>query len=231
LKSPFLNPFEDIERHWHNLPHWQQEGKWQFVTWRLGDSLPQEKLDTWAAEKEAWLRHNPQPWSEATEQDYHRRFSARIDEWLDAGHGECLLRNPRCASIVADGFLYFADERYDLGAFVVMPNHAHVLFRPRDGYALEDIAHSWKSYTSKEINKVLGRKGTLWQEDYWDRMIRHEAHLLACARYIEDNPVKAKLRNGEFVFYRSTAVPLVRDGERVLEDTHGRDARAPFDCG
>jgi len=209
----FLNPFEDIEQHWHNLPHWQQGAKWQFVTWRLFDLLPNDILAQWTAEKKAWLEKHPQPWDEATETEYHRQFSARTDEWLDAGHGSCVLRDPRCANIVAEAFHHFAGERYGLGAFVVMPNHVHVLFHPKAGYALEDIVHSWKSYTSKMIDKVLGKTGTIWREDYWDRMIRHEAHWAACARYIEENPVKAKLRSGEFILHRITGILPVLEGD------------------
>jgi type I restriction enzyme R subunit len=206
-RAPFLDPFGGIDRHWHNLPHWQQDQAWQFVTWHLGDSLPKAKLAEWFEEREAWLKCHPKPWDSATELAYHQLYSARIDAWLDAGHGSCVLREPPCAEIVADAFRHFAGERYELGAFVVMPNHVHVLFRPINDCALESILHSWKSFTAKAINKVLGRRGTLRQEDYWDRIIRNEEHLAGCLRHIEENPLKAGLRHGEYVEYRSTSFP------------------------
>jgi hypothetical protein len=53
-----------------------------FVTWRLGDSLPKAKLDQWKAERDAWMKHHPEPWEEETEAEYHDRFSRQIDEWL-----------------------------------------------------------------------------------------------------------------------------------------------------
>ena len=204
--SPFFDPFEDIERHRHHLPHWQQGEVWQFVTWRLADSVPQSKLGQWTAEREAWLKFHPPPWDAATEKQYHEQFSGRVDEWLDAGHGSCVLRDARCAQIMARALCHFAGARYELGVFVVMPNHVHVLFRPRTGHALETILHSWKSFTAKEINKALGRSGTLWQEDYWDRMVRGATHLAACVRYIEQNPIKARLRAGEFVLERNAGI-------------------------
>jgi REP element-mobilizing transposase RayT len=210
-RAPFLNPFEEIDRHWHNLPHWQQSETWQFVTWRLGDSLPGVKLQEWEDEKKVWRERHLEPWDLATEQEYHLRFSTQVDEWLDAGHGSCVLRDTRCANIVANALHHFAGERYELGAFAVMPNHVHVLFRPTEGNDIRDILHSWKSFTAKVINKALGNQGALWQGDYWDRMIRHEDHWIACLDYIEDNPVMAHLREGEFIVYRSTGILPVKD--------------------
>ncbi|MCC6795511.1 MAG: transposase [Candidatus Hydrogenedentes bacterium] len=210
LSTAFFNPYEDVIEHWHNLPHWQQEDVWQLVTWRLGDSIPKSKLDEWYAGKQAWLKAHPQPWDEATAREYHLCFSARIDGWLDAGHGSCVLRNPRCATIVADALRHFAGERYVLDAFVVMPNHVHALFRPIPPHELEDILHSWKSFTAKAINKLVNRTGPLWQEDYWDRMIRNEAHFHACQRYIVENPINAKLSAKEYILDKgSTGVPPV----------------------
>jgi len=188
FSAPFLNPFEEIRRHRHHLPHWEQGEAWQFVTWRLADSIARSKLDQWAAEKAAWLKFHPAPWDEATERDYHERFSRRIDEWLDAGHGSCVLREPDCACIVAGAVRHFDGQRYRLGPFVVMPNHVHVLFQPLAGWLLEGIVHS---------NKRLGRAGALWAEDYWDRMIRSAEHWRACRRYILRNP--ARLPAGTYV--------------------------------
>ncbi|MBM3881007.1 MAG: hypothetical protein FJ387_15015 [Verrucomicrobia bacterium] len=190
MSTPFLNPFEEIHRHRHHLPHWQQGEAWQFVTWRLADSIPKTELDQWAAQKAVWLELHPEPWDEVTELDYHRQFSRRMDEWLDAGHGSCALCDPDCASIVAAALLHFDSQRYRLGPLVVMPNHVHVLFQPLAGWRLDQVVHSWKSYTAKEINKRLNRFGALWQEDYWDQIIRREQHWQACRRYILLNPAK-----------------------------------------
>lgn len=127
-----------------------------------------------------------------TETEYHERFSARIDRWLDAGHGECLLRPAFCSHLVATALRHFDETRYKLGPFVVMPNHVHVLFQCFPAWPLPGIVHSWKSFTAKAINRHLGRSGPLWQEDYWDRMIRHSTHWHACRKYIVNNPVNLK---------------------------------------
>src|SRR6476659_5150982 len=104
LGSPFLDPYSDIDVHEHHLPHWLQGDVFYFVTYRLADALPAGRLGEWQDQKEAWLRHHPKPWNAKTEAEYHKRFSVRIDEWLDAGHGSCILGQPALAKIVADAF-------------------------------------------------------------------------------------------------------------------------------
>jgi type I restriction enzyme R subunit len=198
LESPrsFFNPDAEIDITRNHLPHWQQGEAWVFVTWRLGDSLPKAKLDEWKAEREAWVKHHPEPWDEKTEAEYHERFSRQIDEWLDQGSGSCVLKDPANAKIVADALRHFDGERYELASFVVMPNHVHVLFRPLRGHALPEILKSWKGFTAREINKRIGKTGALWQDEYFDRLIRNERHFFKVAEYIRENPGKAKLEGG-----------------------------------
>ncbi|WP_222846979.1 transposase [Pontiella desulfatans] len=187
--------------HKNHLPHWQQGEAFVFATWRLADSIPQSRLSEWMELRTAWLRHHQQPWDEETEQQYHKRFSRKLDEWLDEGCGACVLKVPSTAAIVANALLHFDRERYELESYVVMPNHVHVLFRPLEKHKLEDIIKSWKGFTAREINKVLGTRGTLWQSDYWDRLIRNERHLFKCREYIRKNPIKAKLCEGQFLLF------------------------------
>ena len=74
-----------------------------------------------------------------------------------------------------------------------MPNHVHVLIEPFDGYTLESIVHSWKSFTAHKANKILKREGPFWQNDYWDRYIRGPEHFQKAIAYIHNNPVVSKL--------------------------------------
>jgi leucyl-tRNA synthetase len=200
--SPYLNPEKEIQKHTtFELPHWQQEGKLIFVTWRLTDSLPKEKLDEWRTERASWLRSHPEPWDSETEAEYHERFSKSIDTWLDAGSGECILQQPAISGIVERTLKHFDGERYLLDSFVVMPNHIHVLFRLSPDHRLEDVIHSWKSYTAKEINKMRRTKGEVWQKDYWDRIIRDEDHRSNVLEYIRKNPERARLNAGAYVLF------------------------------
>ncbi len=84
-----------------------------------------------------------------------------------------------------------------------MPNHVHAVFALNPTRSLEEIILSWKGFTARKINSLLGRKGNFWQRDYFDRLIRHPKHLANSIRYIRRNPQKARLREEEFVLYES----------------------------
>jgi REP element-mobilizing transposase RayT len=68
-----------------------------------------------------------------------------------------------------------------------MPNHVHVLIELKARDQLSKILHSWKSYTAKRINEVVGGSGEVWQKEYYDRLIRDSAHYQRTVRYIRKN--------------------------------------------
>ena len=103
------------------------------------------------------------------------------------------MRDPAVAELVENAFLHFHEARYDLLAWVVMPNHVHVLVQPHDEWSVSAIVHTWKSFTAHAANRLLNRSGPFWQADYFDRFIRDEEHFRSTLTYIEDNPVKARL--------------------------------------
>ncbi|WP_296927456.1 transposase [Thiohalocapsa sp.] len=165
---------------WHSrgyLPHLDVPGLLQSITFHLEDSLPKAVMKEILA---------------ATEPGDPERLRC-IERWLDAGHGECWLRRPEIGTLVQDALLHFDGERYRMLAWVLMPNHVHCLIETSDGHALGDVVQSWKSFTAKQANRLLGRFGTFWERDYFDRYIRDDRHLAAVVRYIERNPVKAGL--------------------------------------
>ncbi len=88
--------------------------------------------------------------------------------------------------------MFFEAKRYRLAAWVVMPNHVHVLFETWQT-PLPKLLHSWKRHAALQINRLLGNTGPLWQEEYWDRRMRNEAHFNQAVHYIEWNLVKAGL--------------------------------------
>ena len=168
---------------WHSrgyLPHFDAGDVFQSITFRLHDSMPQTLLEKWRREL-------------AREDDFEDRLRYRIEAYLDRGYGACYLSNERIANLTQSALLHFDGERYRLSAWVVMPNHVHLLAAPCFGYSLSSIMHSLKSFTSLEANKVLGRKGKFWFEDYFDRYIRNAKHFENAIAYIEDNPVRAGL--------------------------------------
>jgi REP element-mobilizing transposase RayT len=171
-----------MESGWHSrdyLPHFEGGERPQFITFRLKDSLPQEVLERWRLELEG----------KGGEAELRRR----VEAYLDAGYGQALLRDAGVASLVEGALLHFDGQRYRLAAWVVMPNHVHLLLTPQSGSTLSSIMHSLKSYTAGEANKLLRRQGALWQEEYFDRYIRDAKHYAQTVAYIEANPVKAGL--------------------------------------
>jgi REP element-mobilizing transposase RayT len=161
--------------------------------------LPQTKLQQWIRERDQWLKAHPEPRSPEQDAEYQRVFPDRFNEWLDAGHGECWLRRPEIARIVAGALQHFNGQRYTLGKFVIMPNHVHALVTPLGEWTIEQILHSWKSYTATAINRQLRRTGTVWQSEYFDRLVRNAQALEGFVDYIRQNPVKAGLRPDEYI--------------------------------
>ena len=199
----FFDPEGSIEATRHGkLPHWSQSHAHAFVTWRLGDALPTAAIESIKEDRIAWLRINPKPWSYDQEVEHARLFSQRLDDLLDAGSGCCLLREPAAAGIVGGALRHFDDKRYLLDSYVVMPNHVHVLVGLTPEFHLQQIVHSWKSYTSNELRPFKSAVGPVWQDGYRDRLLRNSRHLRACRVYISENPDRAKLREGEYERWR-----------------------------
>jgi hypothetical protein len=188
------------------LPHWQQAGCTYFVTFRLSDALPRAKREQWLEERAQWLdARGMKSRGEfarlpAEERRFFRQhFTARMHEWLDAGDGACFLREPRFATIVGGALRYFDRQRYALGDFILMPNHVHLLVTPFGNWRLEKLLHSWKRHSALEINKLRGVQGSLWEEESFDHIVRSLEQLQFYRRYIRENPVKAGLRDGEYL--------------------------------
>ncbi|MBS3905935.1 MAG: DUF1156 domain-containing protein [Syntrophaceae bacterium] len=189
----YFDPNEPIANLAGNLPHWRQEGVSYFVTFRLADSMPQDKLLQWEQEREVWLKEHPEPHDEGTRKEYYRLFPERFQSWLDAGYGECILARPDVKEIVENALRHFQGERYYLDEFVIMPNHVHALVSPLEQSTLSRILQSWKSYTAHRINKQLGRSGQVWQKESFDHIMRSPAQMERVRQYIRDNP-KGKLQ-------------------------------------
>jgi REP element-mobilizing transposase RayT len=167
-------------RGWHErgyLPHRDEPGLTQFVTFRLIDSFPDSLRSEW--------EHLLQ-----IEDDRERR--TQLEAYLDRSCGECQLRQPAVAKLVEDALRFFHGQRYELRAWIVMPNHVHVLFKVGE-MPMSRVVEDWKKFTAKEANKLLGRRGAFWQADYWDTFMRDQEHETKSRHYIENNPTKALL--------------------------------------
>ena len=183
-----------------HLPQLALPGGIYFVTFRLEDSVPQKLLKRWLYERHAWLAEHPEPWDKTTRKEYQSLFTARMERWLDAGYGECLLRDERSRSELAERLFFKHGRDYDLGDWVVMPNHVHVLLQPLGGVSLEEIMRPVKGISARNINRLLGRSGSLWMQESFSHIVRSLEQLKRIQRYIQMNPDKACLPATDFSY-------------------------------
>jgi REP element-mobilizing transposase RayT len=214
--SPFTDTF-----YRRQLPHWQPAGATIFLTWRLYGSLPKVAL-YWLKEERHRLEKQPVRPDE-TPRDRALRHSKSLFALADKMLAENManphwLKEEQIAQLVVDALFYHEGKLYTLLAFVVMPNHVHVLLQPLEekregqieqsgqatksnsdgdtpGYVpLRRITQSPKGYTAREANRLLGRTGqAFWQDESYDHWVRDEGELERIVTYIEWDPVKSGL--------------------------------------
>ncbi|MCM8539720.1 MAG: transposase [Lentisphaeraceae bacterium] len=179
MKDEFKNT-----QNWYRrqLPHYDASDKIQFITYRLADSLPQKVLINI---KEFCEKEN------SSDNAINLKYKTLIEKYLDSGYGSCALKEDSNARIIIENWRHFHKKSYDLLAYVVMPNHVHLLIKTYEDFPLSKIIHSWKSFTAHKI--FTKESGHLWQREYWDRFIRNEKHYWKAVDYIISNPRKAGL--------------------------------------
>ena len=181
----FLNRHSDILIQCGHLPHWFQPEAVQFITFRLADSLPQTKLQELALMREALGRRETKEGELTAEEE---RLEDIVDGWLMQGYGGCVLSNAQCRQFVEDALFFNDKQTYHLHAFVIMPNHVHILLSPIGENSVIPIVSKLKRYSSRMIKQCVATDGNVWQREMFDRMMRGEddfAHKLA---YIVNNP-------------------------------------------
>lgn len=192
-----------VDRHSRGrLPHWEKDGATYFVTWRLADSLPVKVREGIHLERKNIIetaKANGRELSASESRRLDALYSEKTEEYLNAGHGACYMNDIVVAECVSESLKHFDKQHYNLHSWVVMPNHVHVLFTPLHGHGLSEIMKSWKSFTAHECNKILGRTGTFWMEESFDRIVRDEREFQKYGKYIFENPGKARLRDWKWV--------------------------------
>jgi putative transposase len=175
------------------LPHWQPEGRDLFLTWRLSGSLPVRVMAALRASKTKELGKR------------FREYDSELDK---ASSGPLWLKEPRIASIVVAGIREAAERALCLThAWVVMPNHVHLLIAPLAPIAA--ITKAIKGSTARAANLLLNRTGEyFWQDESFDHWIRDEAQFEKVKKYIERNPVAAGLVKEESEWPWSSAVAV-----------------------
>jgi Rad3-related DNA helicase/REP element-mobilizing transposase RayT len=202
------------------LPHWTAADATYAVTFRLADSLPAGVVGSWRLERDQILENARQQGRELSNNELYRLrdlHHERIERLLDDARGECWLRREDIGGVVARSLRHFDGDRYRLIAWCVMPNHVHAVVTPFPNYDLPAILHSWKSYSAHVINDILRRDGAVWQDEYYDHLVRDEADLNRAIDYVWKNPEEAGLTNWTL---RGRVTVEIEKQER------GRDARA-----
>jgi type I restriction enzyme R subunit len=135
-----------------------------------------------------------------------RWLTEEFDRHLDQCHGACVLSNQELSAIVAASLLHFDGSRYHLGDFVVMPNHVHLLVQLLGDTRLTNQCKSWKRFTATEINRYLQKRGHFWQDESFDHLVRNEDEFAYIREYIANNPSRARLRTGQFLYHRCQTI-------------------------
>jgi REP element-mobilizing transposase RayT len=197
-----------------NLPHWHPEGKAIFITWRLHGSLPASLLKKTRTARNGRATKAPDLGSHQSEGEHFRKIDAALDS---AKFGPLWLADPEIAAYAEYPIVRCAElGRYELHAYVIMPNHVHILLEPR--LPLAKITGVLKGVAARDANATLGRPGEpFWQDESFDHWIRNSAEFERVRHYIEWNPVSAGLAarpedwewsSAGSKFYSGTTIPV-----------------------
>jgi REP element-mobilizing transposase RayT len=184
------------------LPHWEKEEGLYFITFHLADSLPTEVVQG-IVERQRILHAAKQTGAYLlpSQEVLIAKYSPKeIEAYFDRGAGECVFKDPRIAEAMASALRFWHGKRYRLVTWCIMPNHVHVICRLLPGQKLPDVMKSWKVYSAREANRILGRSGALWQREYYDRLIRREGELDRAVQYVLRNPERAGLKDWKWMW-------------------------------
>ena len=112
--------------------------------------------------------------------------------------GACHMRRSDVRAQVELCLLQFDGKRYNIDAFVLMPNHVHAVIKPAVGYDLSMLLQAMKGVSANRCNKLLGHKSTFWMDESCDHIVRDMKELAAFRNYIDGNPTKSGLHPDKY---------------------------------
>lgn len=186
--SQFLDRHEPIHETKGNLPHWTQYGKITFITFHLADSLPKHVIDFMQTEYNLLKLQLEKEGSSTNIARLKVIRHNQLEKYLDKGYGSCLLSSPIFRNVIVNTLNYNNGNTFLLHSYVIMPNHVHLLLEPKGENTIQQITHSIKSFSSHEINKQRHSTGSIWQKEFFGRIIRNEDHYMRVLEYIRNNP-------------------------------------------
>jgi len=183
-----------------HLPRWEAAGAIYHVALHLADSVPQTQLEIWKAERErlnSLAKEARRPLTEDERSALKAVYEERVEKYLAAGHGACLLREAHASEALAEVLTHGNGSRYALHEWCIMPNHVHVIV---GGFSqagdLNSVLSIWKRTSGHRINAMLQREGSVWHRDGYTRIIRDAAEYRRQISYVWNNPESAGLQTG-----------------------------------
>ena len=174
-----------MNQHFHrrNLPHLYFSDGIYFITSRLKNSIPIEKLKLLKKE------------SLNIADEKQKRLFKKYDALMDSGeYGEKYLKITECTEIVKSTLHYPDGKDYKLICYCIIPNHFHLVFELlQNNKSISKIMQSIKRISARDCNTILNRSGTFWQDESFDRLVRDDKELYFVIRYVLLNPVNAGL--------------------------------------
>ena len=187
-----------------SLPHIHPNGYPLFITFRLANSLPIEALRKLKNERELASKSAPSH-SRSKISEFENKSFDCYDDWLSRCQtGPRWLEDEKIANILIHKIHEMNNERYNLIAYCIMPNHVHMLIehilnisfyhRGKSAkYPVTETLRLLKGITARDCNLALNRSGQFWHHESYDHFVRDKAELERTIKYILNNPVKAGL--------------------------------------
>jgi len=185
-----------------SIPVWSCDRAIYHIVFHLVDSLPRAVRDRLLAEREEMLLALRTAGHEPTEEEVARAqylFSEKLDAYLDAGNGAAFMRSPAVAEMVMNALLFGNGSSYALYEFAVMPNHVHFIAGFESGDSVKTTLTRIKSYTAREINRIVDRQGAVWAVSSYNRIVRTEEEYRQTRDYVRKNPERAGLVGWKWV--------------------------------
>lgn len=192
---------EKVDKHWSHGPHYQFSDSIVFITWRLAFTLPAHIRALFEALKTSANTEDQE--HDLADLKYHNAYLFQLFQNYDQALGEYQspgysLNEPEIARIVTRAFHYLDGSKYELHAYCVMSNHVHLLLRALKNehgecFLISNIVQSLKRWTANAINARMGKQGQVWDDFYFDRIIRSGQNYEHVVRYILNNSVAVGL--------------------------------------
>jgi len=182
----YFDPFgKQIHTQITSSVNWMiQVGCFYDICFRLADSIPQDVLQRRIQNAEYIQNH-------LEEEPSHRENSLYLtltEIWKDRNYGECLLGISQVRDIVAQEILSHDEVECQIGAFVIMGNHLHLILKMLGLHSPYELITLIKNKTARSMNQFLSRTGQRWMRGEYNHIIRSPYDLKRRLKYLKENP-------------------------------------------